>query len=76
VLVAFNLPLSATGVVVENPGPYGARFGMQTGDVILDINGVEITGTGQVAQALALGTRSLTVTLQRGLQRLSLRSRL
>jgi Do/DeqQ family serine protease len=76
VLVAFNLPLSVTGVVVENPGPYGARFGMQTGDVILDINGVEITETGQVAQALALGTRSLTVTLQRGLQRMSLRSRL
>ncbi|MCD1626283.1 MAG: trypsin-like peptidase domain-containing protein [Paracoccaceae bacterium] len=76
VLVAFNLPLSTTGVVVENTGPYGARFGMQAGDVILDINGVEITETTQVAQAFALGTRSLTVTLQRGLQRLSLRSRL
>ena len=76
VLVAFNLPLSTSGVVVENPGPFGARLGMQAGDVILDINGVEISDTSQVADALEIGTRSLNVTLQRGLQRLSLRSRL
>jgi Do/DeqQ family serine protease len=78
VLAEFNLPLGAEGVVVENPGPYGARFGMRSGDVILSINGEPITRTAQVGDALreALQARALRMDLQRGLQRLSLRSRL
>ena len=78
VLAEFNLPLGAEGVVVENPGPYGARFGMRPGDVILSINGEPITRTAQVRDALreALQARALRMDLQRGLQRLSLRSRL
>jgi S1-C subfamily serine protease len=78
VLAEFNLPLGTEGVVVENPGPYGARFGMRPGDVILSINGDTITRTAQVGDALreAVAARALRVDLQRGLQRLSLRSRL
>ena len=78
VLAEFNLPLATSGVIVENPGPFGARFGMQPGDVILAINGNAITDTAQTATALAsaIDDRALSIELQRGLQRISLRSRL
>ena len=78
VLAEFNLPLATGGVIVENPGPYGARLGIQPGDVILAINGAAIAQTGQVSDALvdAIAARALSIDLQRGLQRLSLRSRL
>jgi S1-C subfamily serine protease len=78
VLVEFNLPLTTSGVIVEAPGPFAARFGMQPGDVILAINGAAIETTAQVSDALvgAIATRVLAIELQRGLQRLSLRSRL
>ncbi|MDX5403368.1 MAG: Do family serine endopeptidase, partial [Rhodobacterales bacterium] len=78
VLAEFNLPLATTGVVVETPGLYGARLGIQPGDVILGINGGAITDTAQVPDALAaaVAMRALSVDLQRGVQRLSLRSRL
>jgi Do/DeqQ family serine protease len=78
VLAEFNLPLTTSGVIVEAPGPFAARFGMQPGDVILAINGAAIETTAQVSDALvgAIATRVLAIELQRGLQRLSLRSRL
>lgn len=78
VLAEFNLPLGSAGVVVANPGPYGARLGIRPGDVILAINGNAITQTAQVQNALrdAAAARALRLDLQRGLQRLSLRSRL
>ena len=78
VLAEFNLPLGTEGVVVEAPGPYAGRLGIRPGDVILAINGVGITQTAQVPDALrdAAASRGLRVDLQRGLQRLSLRSRL
>ena len=78
VLAEYNLPLSVEGVVVENPGRVGARFGVQPGDVILSINDQPITATAEVADALAqaVAARALRLDLQRGVQRLSLRSRL
>ena len=78
VLAEFNLPLATEGIVVENPGPYGARLGVQRGDVILVINGQAITATEQLPAALdgAAAAGGLVAELQRGLQRLSLRSRL
>lgn len=78
VLAAFNLPLSTTGVVVQDPGPYGARLGLRAGDVIAAINGAAVTQTAQIPQALtdALQMRGISVDLLRGAQRLSLRSRL
>lgn len=78
VLSEFNLPLATEGVVIENPGRIGARLGMQPGDVILGINGAPIAQTAQVSDALmaAVAARGLAIDLQRGLQRLSLRSRL
>jgi Do/DeqQ family serine protease len=78
VLAEFSLPLATSGVIVEASGPYGARFGIQPGDVILAINGATIAETAQVTPALqaAVADRALLIELQRGLQRLSLRSRL
>jgi Do/DeqQ family serine protease len=78
VLAEFGLPLTTSGVIVEAPGPIAVRFGLQPGDVILAINGVEIEMTAQVFDALidAISSRALSLDLQRGLQRLSLRSRL
>ena len=78
VLAEFNLPLSTSGVIVEDPGPFGARLGLRPGDVILAINGVETTRTAQAPDALAQApaARGLSVDLLRGTQRLSLRSRL
>jgi type II secretory pathway component PulC len=51
---------------------------MQPGDVIIAINGNAITDTAQTATALAsaIDDRALSIELQRGLQRISLRSRL
>jgi S1-C subfamily serine protease len=51
---------------------------MQPGDVILAINGQAITATEQLPDALdgAAAAGGLVAELQRGLQRLSLRSRL
>lgn len=78
VLAGFNLPLSTTGVVVDDPGPYGARLGLRPGDVILAVNGAPVTQTAQLPQALAdaIQMRGIAVDLLRGTQRLSLRSRL
>jgi Do/DeqQ family serine protease len=78
VLAEFNLPLATEGVVVENPGRFGARLGLQPGDVILAVNGVAIKTTAQIPDALAAAAsaRALALEVQRGLQRLSLRSRL
>ncbi|OZB16518.1 MAG: serine protease [Rhodobacterales bacterium 34-62-10] len=78
VLAEFNLPLATEGVVVETPGPFAARLGLQPGDVILAVNGQAIMSTAQLPEALsaAIAVRALSIDLQRGLQRLSLRSRL
>ena len=75
VLAQFGLPLSASGVVVENPGPYGARLGLRPADILLAINGTAIGDTADVAGALASGGRSVGIEVQRGLQRISLRGR-
>ncbi|MFU8881754.1 MAG: trypsin-like peptidase domain-containing protein [Rhodobacterales bacterium] len=78
VLAEYSLPLSTTGVIVDDPGPYGARLGLRAGDVILTINGIDTTRTAQIPDALvaAQAARGVSVDLLRGAQRLSLRSRL
>ncbi|MDX1781868.1 MAG: trypsin-like peptidase domain-containing protein [Thalassovita sp.] len=76
VLADYGLPLSMTGVVVDNPGPYGARIGLQPGDILREINGKEMDATGDVEGALSNLSRLVTFDVQRGLQRLVIRFRL
>lgn len=80
VLAELNLPLNVRGVGVENPGPSGARLGLQPGDVIVAVNGVAVTDTATLAAVMAavMGERlrALTLGVQRGLQPLSIRARL
>lgn len=76
VTAELGLPLSAQGIVVENPGDLGARAGLGFGDIILAINDTEITRTSDVEDALRQTSRRVSMVVQRGSRRLSLRFRL
>ncbi|GHG96767.1 Do family serine endopeptidase [Pseudodonghicola xiamenensis] len=76
VVARLGLPLSTEGVVVTDAGPFGARAGLQPGDVILTINDEAITRTRDVKKALTDTGRWLTMELERRGQKLNLRIRL
>ena len=76
VIARLNLPLSAEGVVVTEPGPYGARAGLKPGDVIVAINGDTVMRPRDVRRALSDPGRWLKMDLMRRGQRVSLRFRL
>ena len=76
VITDLQLPLSAKGVVVIDPGPYGARAGLQRGDLLLGINREEVSSPRDVADILADTGRWLSFDLLRRGQRVSLRMRL
>jgi len=76
VISHLNVPLSAEGVLVIDPGPYGARVGLQPGDAIIAINDQEITRTKDVQKALTDPGRWVQMDLMRQGQKLSLRFRL
>ena len=72
VIAEFGLPLHASGALVAQPGPLGARLGVQPGDIV-------VQATGQaVANSASLAQRGVVIDLQilRGQQRVSLRARL
>ena len=75
VLAEFSLPLGAFGVVVETPGPFGARVGLAPGDLIQKINDTSITTTKDALNLLKTPTRTVAIEVQRGLQRILLRFR-
>ncbi|TCK98875.1 Do/DeqQ family serine protease [Shimia isoporae] len=76
VLGQFGLPLNVSGVVVENPGPVGARLGLNAGDVLRAVDGQEVTTTKEADQALRKASKRLTLEVQRGTQRVVMRFRL
>ncbi|WP_146346065.1 trypsin-like peptidase domain-containing protein [Phaeobacter marinintestinus] len=76
VIAQVGLPLSTEGVVVIDPGAYGARAGFQPGDVLLTINKTEIDRTGDVRKALTKPGRWVQVDLMRRGGRMSMRFRL
>ncbi|MGH1353817.1 MAG: trypsin-like peptidase domain-containing protein [Thalassovita sp.] len=76
VVAQYGLPLSATGVVVEVPGPYGARAGLRPGDILEEINGEAVHTSTKARDALTENMRVLSLEVKRGLQRLRLRFRL
>ncbi|WP_323785942.1 trypsin-like peptidase domain-containing protein [Thalassovita sp.] len=76
ILAEYGLPLGSTGVMVEKPGPYGARVGLQSGDILHVINGKTVETTKDVEKALSGRVQRLAFDVQRGLQRLVIRFRL
>lgn len=76
VIAHLNVPLSAEGVLVVDPGPYGARVGLQPGDEIVSINDTAIERTKDVEKALTDPGRWVQMDLTRRGQKLSLRFRL
>ena len=71
-----GLPVGAdNGVVVVDPGPYGARAGLQPGDILRGINGRAVDAPGDVARALARGSRVMQIEAERRGQRVVLRFR-
>lgn len=76
VVAQYGLRFDATGVVIEDPGPYGTQVGLRTGDLVLGINGVETDSPGAVAEALDQASRRVAIVVQRGLQRVQIRFRL
>lgn len=75
VIEAFRLPLGAEGVIVEDPGPYGARAGLRAGDILRGVNGTETRDSAVAARALEEAGRSLVLDVERGGQRVTLRIR-
>lgn len=75
-IVKMGLPLSQTGVVVVDPGPYGARAGLRPGDVINAVNGRQAERPRDIVRALRDPGRWVQIDLVRGGKPVSLRFRL
>ncbi|SFD59786.1 Do/DeqQ family serine protease [Sulfitobacter brevis] len=75
VISEMNLPLETMGVVVAEAGPLAPRIGIRSGDVILAVNGVEVTHPDQVGRLLNSRQKRVQMMIQRGDRRLSLRFR-
>ncbi|GAB4532442.1 MAG: Do family serine endopeptidase [Ruegeria sp.] len=75
-IVKMGLPLSQTGVVVVDPGPYGAQAGLRPGDVINAVNGRQAERPRDIVRALRDPGRWVQIDLVRGGKSVSLRFRL
>ena len=75
-ITELSLPPNLSGVIVTDPGPVGARLGLQAGDRLIAINDREIARPADVPLALAAASRNLTLLAERGGRRLSFRFRL
>ncbi|WP_138934530.1 trypsin-like peptidase domain-containing protein [Roseovarius arcticus] len=76
VMAEYDLPLTASGVLVEDPGDIGARAGLRPGDILLGIDGAVVTDSAGASAALEAATRRLSLDIQRGQRRLTMRFRL
>jgi len=76
VISEHDLPLSAEGAVVDDPGRVGRRAGLRAGDVLRAINEVPVKTSEAAASLLRDARRWLALEVQRGARRLSLRFRL
>ncbi|KMK68236.1 trypsin-like peptidase domain-containing protein [Puniceibacterium sp. IMCC21224] len=75
VIAEFGLPLTADGVVVQDPGPYAARAGLRAGDILRAVNGDDVESADQIAPALERAAPRIAIEAQRGAQRVLLRFR-
>ena len=76
VIDKLDLPLTASGAVVEDPGPAGARAGLKAGDVLMAINGRRVDGAADARRLLRRVGDRLALQVLRGDRRLLLRFRL
>ncbi len=76
VMAEYDLPLSATGVLIEDPGRIGARAGLRAGDILLAVNGDAVEDTKAAEAALRAGGRRLQLDVLRDGQKVSMRFRL
>ncbi|MBP0482317.1 trypsin-like peptidase domain-containing protein [Sagittula salina] len=63
------------GVVVLDPGRWGARAGLATGDVVLGVNGASVERPADVRDLLKRGGRRQRFEVLRGMRRLFLQFR-
>ncbi len=76
VVAEMGLPVNTAGVIVIDPGPLGARAGLQRGDVLRSIGRQIIEGPEQVERALARAAPRVQMEILRGGQRLIVRFRI
>ncbi|MDG1471203.1 MAG: trypsin-like peptidase domain-containing protein [Ascidiaceihabitans sp.] len=76
VISEMNLLLQAAGVVITDTGPFGARVGLQGGDVIEKVRGTPTLTPSDVEELLASGGRNVSIVVLRGDSRVQLRFRL
>lgn len=76
IIARFGFPFTLSGVVVTSQGQFGARVGLQVGDVLLAINGEDIERTVDVERALRNPGRRVNLDIWRRGQRVALRFRL
>ena len=72
VIAEYGLANTVQGVVVTNPGPLGARVGLAAGDMILAIGRSRVAHSRDVGQMLQDAGRRISMTVQRGPQRITL----
>ncbi len=73
VISELNLPLETQGVAVLDAGPLGPRVGVQSGDVLIAVNGTQVAHPDEVARLLDGRLRRIEMVLQRVNRRLVLR---
>ena len=76
VIDEYGLALSASGVLVVDPGRAGLRAGLRRGDILRGINDTDAVDTDTAAALLEERMRWLSLDVQRGTQRSVLRFRL
>lgn len=76
VIAEYGLPLLSDGVVVDDPGQIGLRAGLRRGDILRQINGVPVTDTAVAEALLSAGGKWLSLDIQRGTRRTTMRFRL
>ena len=74
-IVRLQLPLSASGVVVLDPGPFAGRAGVRAGDILMEINGALVAAPPDVPRLLEEAGRRVRFDLNRRGQRVSLHMR-
>ncbi|GGE36616.1 Do family serine endopeptidase [Actibacterium pelagium] len=76
VIGEYNLPFSANGVLVTDPGRLGNRAGLRAGDIVLQVNGKRINRPDDLRKAMRERTRNWSIEYLRGNRRSVLRFRI